>query len=166
MVFLAVACRQPPPPPALNHVAVPLDVRLADTLDSIEGFRGGVLAVFSRAQHAELRSFGEKLTDEHFRRGADLAQWRRMHTGHTPPAEPFLTCSDDVLFGKSLPMNPSDTDIIDATLLLSQCEVLFAGRMLQQAKDPELVAIARAVIAATGPEVTTLLKWKAEWSKR
>lgn len=164
---MAVACRKSAPPAALNHQAVPLEVRLADTLDSIEGFRGAVLAVYTRAQHTELRALGEKMTEEHFARAADIAGWRRIHFGHIPPTEPLpTTCTDDVLFGKSLPMNPSDTDIIEATLLQSQCEVLFAGTILQQSKDPELVGIARAVIASTGPEVTTLLKWKAEWSKR
>lgn len=167
LACLAAACRKPAPPPPLNHAAVPLDVRLADTLDSIEGFRGAVLAVYTRGQHAELRTLGEKMTEEHFARAVDIARWRRIHFGHIPPTEPLpTTCTDDVLFGKSLPMNPSDTDIIDATLLQSQCEVLFAGAILRQSKDPELVGIARAVIASTGQEVTTLLKWKAEWSKR
>lgn len=162
---LVFACGKPAPPAALNHQAVPLEARLADTLDSIEGFRGAVLAVYTRAQHAELRALGEKMLDEHFTRVGDLAKWRRIHFGRIPPTEPLATtCTEDVLWGKSLPMNPKDTDIIDATLLQSQCEVLFAGTILRQSKDPELVGIARAVIASTGNEVNTLLAWKRAWS--
>ncbi|GEM_PF-3900904 len=164
--MVAVACRKSPPPPSIPaHTAAPLEVRLADTLDYIEGFRGGVLAVIPRVKRPELRTYGEKMTETSFSRSAAIMGWRRKHFPTIPPTEPLkIPCGDDVLLGKSLPVNPSDIDVIDAMLLQSQCEVLFASTILKQSNDPELQAIAHEVIATTGGEVTKLLTWKREWS--
>ena len=161
-----LACRKAPPPPSMPpHTAAPLDVRLADTLDSIEGFRGGVLAVMPGVKRPELRTYGEKMLETHFARSSAIVAWRRKHFPKLPPSEPMKTpCDEDVLFGKSLPMNASDVQVIDAALLQSQCEVLFASTILKQTNDPELLAIAHEVVTSTGGEATTLLQWKRMWS--
>jgi hypothetical protein len=167
MLVLSVACRKPPPPPpaAPPHEAAPRDVALADTLDSIEGFRGGVLAATMSAQHPELRTYGQQMTEAHFARNAAIMAWRKKHFPNVPPAGPLkMPCGEDVLFGKSLPMNPNDVQVIDAILLQSQCEVLFASSVLRESNDRELVAIAREVIGSSGPEVSALLRMKRQWS--
>ena len=165
---LVVACRKAPPPapPAVPpHQAAPRDVRLADTLDSIEGFRGGVLAATMSAQHPELRAYGDRMTEAHFARSSAIVGWRKKHFPNVAATEPLkMPCGEDVLFGKSLPMNANDVEIIDAILLQSQCEVLFASSVLRQSNDPELIAVAREVIASSAPEVSTLLQMKRQWS--
>ena len=165
LISLLACPKAPPPPSTPPHTAAPLDVRLADTLDSIEGFRGGVLAVMPGVKRAELRTFGEEMLETHFARSAAIVAWRRKHFPKVPPSEPMKTpCGDDVLFGQSLPMNATDVQVIDAVLLQSQCEVLFASTILKQTNDPELLAIAHEIVASTGKEVATLLELKRTWS--
>jgi hypothetical protein len=162
--FALCGCRKAPPPPKPPpDLAVPYDVRFADTIDSIEGYRGSLLAMgASQAKSAELRALSQKMSDENLTRGAWFVHWRKAHFANIPTTDPLpVPCNREVLMGWSLPADQSEAHLIDSLLLQMQCEVLFVSTAMQRTHDAELLQAGHEIIATSAPEVAALLRMKA-----
>lgn len=159
-----IGCRKAPPPPKPPpDLAVPYDVRFADTIDSIEGYRGSLLALAaSQAKSPELRVLGQKMSDENLARSGRFVHWRKTHFADIPSTDPLpLPCSREVLMGWSLPANQSDSQLIDTLLLQMQCEALFVSEAMRKSHDVELLQAGHEIITTSAPEVAALLRMKA-----
>jgi len=164
IAFAPIGCQNAPPPPKPPpDLAVPYDVRFADTIDSIEGYRGSLLAMAaSQAKSAELRALSQKMADENLTRGAWFVHWRKTHFANVPTTDTLaVPCSREVLMGWSLPADQSDAHLIDSLLLQMQCEVLFVSTAMQRTHDVELLQAGHEIIATSAPDVAALLRMKA-----
>ena len=143
---------------------MPYDVRLADTMDALEGYRGSVLGLAQfRASDRRLRALGEKMTESTFSRSSRLYLWRKKHFPNVSVSEALeVPCKRDVLEGAMLPMNPTDMQIVDTILLQTRCEVLFVGAVMQKTKDVELLNAGHEIIQSSGEDVSALLLLKKE----
>lgn len=78
----------------------------------------------------------------------------------TPAAEPHSTHSAHNMGDASIPV---DAQFIDGMIIHHEGAVVMAQEALTHSEQPELRALAEAIIAAQGPEIEQMLAWRGEW---
>lgn len=164
------------PPSTAEHDSVktapaPYDLQLIDTMS--QRHRGAIQMgemAATKANHAELKQFGEKLVTDQERQVTLLKEWRdqwyagkpdaenRRLDGETKSMAGINTAHMDSLSGDDF-----DRMFLDMMIPHNQGAIVMAKEAVDRVEHAELGALSQQIIVVSQREIDMMTQWKSTW---